>query len=182
MSAEYDYQLLKAYGEDVFVSAHVEIRRPHLVSIGSHVAIDSGFYCTTRALLGDYIHVGPYVSVIGGPEGQLTMRGFNTVGAGCRLLCASDEFLGAGLMGMAPPELRDTILYGPITFAMFASLGTNVVLHPGVTLGEGCVVGSCSLVTKDLEPWTIHYGVPARPIKTRPRERMLAAARGMGYR
>jgi acetyltransferase-like isoleucine patch superfamily enzyme len=50
-----------------------------------------------------------------------------------------------------------------------------------MTLAEGSVVGSCALVTQTTEPWTIYYGVPARPVKTRPSERMLAAAKALGY-
>lgn len=180
-SHEYEYSNLAACGTDVFISGNVEIRRPSLVSLGSHIAIDSGFYCTVAAELGDYIHIGPYVTVIGGGKTALRLRGFNTIGAGCRLLCASDEFLGHGLVGMSPPEYRDHVRYAPIEFQLFASLGTNVVVHPGVTLGEGSVVGSCSLVTKSTEPWTIYFGVPARKVRTRPRDRMLAAARAMGY-
>lgn len=181
MIEQYDYTLLESYGEDVFISRNVEIRRPHLVVLGSHIAIDSGFYCTTELLIKDYIHIGPYVTVIGGEKGLLKMFGFNTIGAGSRLLCASDEFLGEGLVGMSPPEYRDKVKYAPINFEMFASLGTNVVIHPGVKLGEGSVVGSCSLVTEDTEPWTIYYGIPARPIKHRPKEKMILAAKKMGY-
>ena len=180
-SPKYDLTNLSATGGDVFVSANVEIRRPHLVRLGSHIAIDSGFYCTTAAVLGDYIHIGPYVTVIGGPRAALKMAGFNTIGAGSRLLCASDEFLGAGLVGMAPDEFRDVVRVAPIELDFFASTGTNVVIHPGVTLAEGSVVGSCSLVTRSTEPWTIYRGVPAKPWKDRPRSKMIEAARKLGY-
>lgn len=180
-SPKYDLTRLAACGQDVFISANVEIRRPHLVRVGSHVAVDSGFYCTTGAVLGDYIHVGPSVTVIGGAPALLRMAGFNTVGAGSRILCASDEFLGAGLAGIAPAQFRDIVHLEPVIFEAFASLGTNVVVHPGVTLAEGSVVGSCALVTKSTEPWTIYHGIPARPWKERPRTRMIEAARALGY-
>ncbi len=181
MSGQYDYKKLASCGDDVFVSSTVEIRRPHLVRIGSHVAIDTGFYCTTEASIGDYIHIGPYVTVIGGAEGQFVLRNFNTIGAGSRVLCATDSFLGEGIVGMGPPEFRDMVRHEPVIFEMFASVGTNVVIHPGVTLAEGSVVGSCSLVTKSTEPWTIYFGVPAKPVRLRPRERMLAAAKALKY-
>jgi acetyltransferase-like isoleucine patch superfamily enzyme len=181
VAREYDYKLLKAAGEDLFISGNVEIRRPLLVSAGCHIAIDSGFYCTVGAEMGDYVHIGPYVTVIGGAEGRLVLKGFNTIGAGSRVLCASDEFLGAGLVGMSPPEYRDRVKVAPVIFQMFASVGTNVVIHPGVTLAEGSVVGSCSLVTRSTEPWTIYTGVPARPLRKRPSRAMKAAARRMGY-
>jgi len=182
MVAEYDHTLLKRCGDDVFISAAVEIRRPHLVSVGDHVAIDTGFYCTVAAEIGDYIHIGPYVTVIGGGEGLLRMAAFTTIAAGCRIACSSDAHLGAGLVGPTiPAEFRDDVTFGEVTLEVFASLGTNVVVHPGVTLAVGSVVGSCSLVTHNTEPWTIYHGVPARPVRARPSQRMLAAARSLGY-
>lgn len=177
-----DYGLLHAVGADVFISASVEIRRPHLVIVGSHVAVDSGFYCTVAAELGDYIHIGPHVTAIGGAGSTLRMSHFTTIGAGSRLVCGSDEFLGEGLLGYAVPHrYRDNVQESTVTLAMFASLGTNVVVHPGVTLAEGSVVGSCSLVTQNTEPWTIYHGIPARPVRERPREKMIAAAAALGY-
>jgi acetyltransferase-like isoleucine patch superfamily enzyme len=178
---EFDYLALASAGSDVFISRNVELRNPGLVSVGSHIAIDSGFFCTVGASIGDYVHIGPYVSVIGGATARLTMQGFNTAGAGSRILCASDEFLGHGLVGMSPPEHRDRVNYAPVTFELFASIGTNVVVHPGVTLGEGSVVGSCSLVTRNTEPWSIYFGTPARRIRSRPKDRMIAAGRNLGY-
>lgn len=183
MAREFDYQLLARCGEDVFISANVEIRRPHLVAIGSHVAIDSGFYCTVGTTMGDYIHIAPYVTAIGGAEGLLRMGHFTTIAAGSRIVCASDEHLGEGFVGPTIPEkYRDKILRAPVVFEDFASVGSNVVILPGVTLAEGCVIGACSLVNRSTEPWTIYAGVPAKPLKVRRRDRMLAMAKEMGYR
>jgi acetyltransferase-like isoleucine patch superfamily enzyme len=183
MSREYDYALLKSCGEDVFISGNVEIRRPQLVSVGSHVAIDSGFYCTVGAQLGDYIHVGPYVTVIGGAKASLRMGHFTTISAGCRLICASDAFDGDGFTSTTvPPPYRDRVVNAPIVVEDFAGLATNVVVVPGVTIGEGSVVGSCSLVMASTEPWTIYAGTPARALRARPREKMLVMARELRYR
>jgi galactoside O-acetyltransferase len=81
----------------------------------------------------------------------------------------------------APEEFRDTVDFGTIRCERFAGLGTNVVVMPNVTIGEGSVVGACSLVTKDTEPWTVYVGVPARAVKIRPREKMLEYAKRLGY-
>ena len=180
-SPKYDLTRLAACGEDVFISANVEIRRPHLLRLGRHIAIDTGFYCTTAVELGDYIHIGPYVTIIGGESALLQMAGFNTIGAGSRILCATDEFFGAGLVGMSPPEFRDVVRVEPVRFEAFVNVGTNVVIHPGITLAEGCVIGSCALVTKSTEPWTIYRGIPARPWKKRPKEKMIESAHKLGY-
>jgi dTDP-4-amino-4,6-dideoxy-D-glucose acyltransferase len=182
-SPQYDYRFLKSRGQDVFISAAVEIRRPHLVSIGSHVAIDTGFYCTCGLDAGDYIHIAPYVTVIGGLKGILRMGHFTTIAAGSRIVCASDEFMGEGFTSTTVPErFRDNVIVAPVVLELFAGVGTNVVILPGVTLAEGSVIGACSLVTKNTEPWMVYAGIPARPLKARRREKMIAMAKELGYR
>lgn len=182
MTMEYDYSLLNKCGKDTFISANVEIRRPHLVTVGNHTAIDSGFYCTVAADIGDYIHIAPYITVIGGAKGEWRMDHFSTLAAGSRIICASDDHLGEGLVGPTiPEEFKDHITYGPVVFEKFANVGTGVVVMPGVTLAEGTVVGANSLVTKSTEPWTIYIGSPARPIKMRAKVKMIEYARQLGY-
>ena len=180
---QYNQSLLKSVGEDVFINANVEIRRPHLVSVGNHVAIDSGFYITTKAEIGDYIHIAPYVAVIVGSNGFLKMGNFTNFSVGGRIICGSDEFLGEGLITAPgiPKQYRDNLKVEPVVFKDFANTGANVVIFPGVTLGEGSVIGACSLVTQDTEPWTLYVGIPAKPIKKRPKEKMLQYARELGY-
>jgi len=179
LSAQYDKSLLNKCGEDVFISANVEIRRPQLVTVGEHVAIDTGFYLTTQAIIGDYIHIAPYVTIIGGAQGLVEMGHFSSIAAGSRVICASDKHMGAGLMGpTVPEEFHDEITFAPVIFERFASIGTNVVVLPGVRLAEGSVVGACSMITKDTEPWTVYI---AKPIKIRPRETMLEYAKKLGY-
>ena len=181
-SNQYDYRLLKNCGEGVFISAHVEIRRPHLVTVGNQVAIDSGVYITTQADIGDYVHLAPYITIIGGEKSKVLIDHFVTIAAGSRLIVGSDSFLGDGFTSVTVPEkYRDTVKYSTIHCQRFAGIGTNVVIMPGVTIAEGSVIGACSLVTKDTEPWTIYTGVPARAIKTRKMEKMMAYAKELGY-
>ena|SRR6185369_706412 len=181
-SKQYDYALLKHCGEDVFISATTEIRRPHLFSVGNHAAIDSGVYITTGATIGDYVHIGPYVTIIGGAKSHLHMDHFSTIAAGSRIVAGSDEFLGEGFTSVTVPDkYRDTVQHSTIHIQRFVGIGTNVVILPGVVIAEGTVIGACSLVTKDTEPWTIYTGVPALPVKTRKKDKMLEFAREMGY-
>jgi len=66
-------------GSDVFIDKNVNITKPELVNIGNHVAIDYGFHCTTQLDIGDYSHIGPHVSCIGGKDGLLITKGFNNI-------------------------------------------------------------------------------------------------------
>ncbi len=54
---------------------------------------------------------------------------------------------------------------GSITIGADAWIGAGVVILPNVTIGEGAVVGANSVVTKDVPPYTIVGGIPAKPIK-----------------
>ena len=183
MNTRYDTKKLAACGEDVVIHADVEIKRAHKVRIGSHVAIDKGFYCTVGADIGDYVHIGPYVTAIGGEDGHLTLNHFATIAAGSRIVTVGDEHTGHGLVGPTiPPEFRDKLIVGPVILEMFANVGTNAVILPGITLSEECVIAACSLVAQSTQPWTVYAGVPARPVRERPRDRILEMARKMGYR
>lgn len=47
-------------------------------------------------------------------------------------------------------------------------IGTNAIIMDGVVVGDGAVIGAGAVVTKDVEPYAIAVGVPARTIKYRP--------------
>lgn len=183
MPSEYQTSAFAKIGNDVCIGPYVDIRRPHLVSIGDHVAIDNGAYITTAAEIEDYVHIGPCVTVVGGERARLIMHNFTNLAAGCRVICGSDRFQGEGLIGPAslPDQYKDRMNLAPVVLENFANVGTNVVIMPGVTLAEGSVIGACALVTKSTEPWTIYTGIPAKPIKTRPRETMIRYAEELGY-
>lgn len=55
----------------------------------------------------------------------------------------------------------------PITIKDNVWVATGAVVLPGVTICEGAVVGAGSVVTKDVEPWTVVAGNPAKFIKKR---------------
>jgi acetyltransferase-like isoleucine patch superfamily enzyme len=167
----------KKIGEDVNIADFVVIKRPELVTIGNHVAIDSFFYSTTQMEIGDYVHISPHVGVIGGKNGLLKIGNFCFVSLGARLICASEEFFGEGLIGpIIPAKYHDKIICAPIVFEDHAGVAANVTILPGVTLAEGSVIAANSLVTRSTEPWTIYKGSPAKPYKERKATRMLKYA------
>jgi len=44
-------------------------------------------------------------------------------------------------------------------------VGGNVIILPGVNIGEGCTIGSGSVVTRDVPAWSVAMGSPARVVK-----------------
>lgn len=57
----------------------------------------------------------------------------------------------------------------PIHLGKGSSTGTGTIIMPGVTIGEGAIIGAGSLVTKDIPAWTIALGSPAKVVKEIPR-------------
>jgi len=54
----------------------------------------------------------------------------------------------------------------PVTIENDVWLGGNVVVLPGITIGQGSVIGAGSIVTKDIPPFSVAVGSPAKVIKT----------------
>jgi phosphonate metabolism protein (transferase hexapeptide repeat family) len=60
-------------------------------------------------------------------------------------------------------------------------IGHGAVIMPGVTIGHGAVIGSSAVVTKDVDPYTIVAGVPARVIKRRHPENLAERLIALGW-
>jgi len=56
----------------------------------------------------------------------------------------------------------------PIRVGDGARIATDSVILPGVTIGDGAVVGARSLVTRDCDPHTLYMGQPARKVRQLP--------------
>lgn len=57
---------------------------------------------------------------------------------------------------------------GPVTIGNHVYIGCRVTILPNVTIGEGAVIASGAVVTRDVQPWVLVGGVPAKFIRTRP--------------
>jgi len=54
-------------------------------------------------------------------------------------------------------------------FGAYAWVCARASFGPGVSMGDGAVLGLGSVATRDLEPWTVYAGVPAVKVKDRKR-------------
>jgi len=166
---------LKSIGKDVIIREWVRFVRPENISIGNYVMIDDFVLVSGgRPELTDirsHVHIACFSSIIG--SGGVTMEDFSGLSPGCRLFSETDDYVDGGLINpTVPVEFRNPRI-GRIILGRFVTLGGNCVVLPGVTIGEGATVGAGSLVTKDLEPWTVNIGAPAKPIKMRNKEEVL---------
>ncbi len=56
---------------------------------------------------------------------------------------------------------------GDIVIGNDVWIGYEAVIMAGVTVGDGAIIGTCAVVTKDVPPYTIVGGIPAKPIRKR---------------
>ncbi len=172
--------IFKQEGIDLYVDVTSRIKHPESIEVGNHVAIDMGVYLSTSATIGDYVHIAPYTCIIGGPDSMLIMDHFSGISAGSKILCGSDDFTKGMMNPQVPIKYRSPKI-SKVHFKAFSCIGVNCVVMPGVTLAEGSVVGSNSVLTKDTEPWTIYVGNPAKPVKIRDKKFIIKYAKELGY-
>ena len=168
---------LKHHGENTIVYPLARIVYPEMVSIGDHCIIDDFTFIHggQGVTLGDYVHIAVQALIMGG--GVCEIGPFSGIAMGAQILTGSDDYTGVTLLGPAimPPfrrPIRSFVRIGRQTV-----IGAQSVVLPGVTIGDGVAVGAMSLVTKDLPPWTLCYGTPARPHRDRPRREIEALER-----
>ncbi len=163
----------KEAGEQVEIFEPVSLIGPENFLIKERVRI-SEFTLITGGqgiYIGNFIHIANHVSIVGG--GVCIIEDFVGICAGSRVITGTDDISGKGIPSpMVSPEFR-SFYRSYVVLKKHSFIGTNVVIHPGVTIGEGVVVASGSVVTKDLDDWGIYKGVPAKRVKDRDKDIIL---------
>ena len=109
--------------------------------------------------------------------GQLSIGANSTINRGCRLDSRGSLTIGDNvsmstdvIVLTASHDIQASDFAGfnsPVTIGDYVFIGTRAMILPGVTLGKGCVIAAGAVVSRDVSPYTIVGGVPARPIGTR---------------
>ncbi|WP_183578620.1 acyltransferase [Mucilaginibacter sp. X5P1] len=107
-----------------------------------------------------FVYIGEYVVIYG--HGGVHI-GANSLIAMHTCIVSSNH----GIPGQNVPirSMPDILL--PVKIGTDVWIGTGCTILGGVTIGDGCVVGAGSIVTKDLPPYSISIGSPAKVIKYR---------------
>ena len=112
--------------------------------------------------MGKNVHIGHQVRLDFGNAERITVEDDVVLANGVTLWCHMRD-MKTYRVGMKAMDLPAK--YGDIHLGKGCYVGLNVTILPGVHIGEGAVIGSCALVTKDVPAWTIATGVPAQVVK-----------------
>lgn len=129
---------LLVFGKRVGILGNFTVVNPSNVSIGKHCGINHGVFILghTRVDIGDYVVLSARVMLID---------------------------TGLEIAGFAKAE-HPVHVAGPVRIEDGAWIGAGAIILPGVTVGRKSVVGAGSVVTRDVPPYSIVAGNPARII------------------
>jgi len=131
-------ELMPNRGKDVYLQGPIYFDFGTNITMGDNSYANFNFTVldTGKVTIGKYVFIGPNVSLL------------------CPIhpLCHED---------------RNTCVErtGAIVIGDNCWLGGSVTVCPGVTIGEGCVIGAGSVVTKDIPPYSVAVGNPCRVIR-----------------
>ncbi|MZR63091.1 DapH/DapD/GlmU-related protein [Alcanivorax sp. DP30] len=151
------------FGADCFVAPQAvllaEPGRDIIVADGSQIAADCVIHGPVS--LGRRVSINHHVSLDGGAAG-IHIGDDSRIAAYCTLYAFNH--------GMAAdrPVREQPVSSQGIHIGRDVWIGARVGIVDGVTIGDHAVVGMGAVVTRDVPPWTIVAGNPARPIGRRP--------------
>ena len=147
----------RPFGGPLFRQWRVCVLRAFGAEIGTKCAISASaaIWAPWNLVVGNVVAIGPRVKVYN--PGKILIRDKVTVSQDATLCTASHDFTLPA----------NPLVTAPIRIDSFAWVAAEAFVGMGVTVGEGAVVGARAAVFKDVEPWTVVGGNPAKFIKKR---------------
>lgn len=160
---------ISGYENEIYVKP--TLKNPN-ICVGEFTYIaDSDFESHVTHLYdwnGDRLIIGKFCQIAAGVE--FVMNGAN------HQMNAVTTFPFYTLEGwdMSPPEKHDLPLKGDTVIGSDVWVGQNTVILPGVHIGDGAIIGADSVVGSDIAPYTVVVGNPARPLRKRFDDELIA--------
>lgn len=136
-------------------------RRVLLRIFGARIASTAGVYPSARIWspanlkMGEFAFIGPRVQVYS--MAMITFAPYSLASQGAHLCTGTHDV----------EDVNFQLQAWPISIGFRAWIAAEAFVGPGVRVGEGAVLGARSCAFRDLNPWTVYVGNPARPLKER---------------
>lgn len=160
---------LKIKNPTLNIEDNVRVVSPQNLIIGRNVEIDSGVFLHCggmewsnfkgKIIIGDHSYIGPNSVLFGAGEIEIG----NDVLISPNVTISSHQHT---YKDIDIPMRRQPVSFKKIIIEDNVWIGSNAVILPGIVLRRGSVIGAGSVVTKDVLPYTVVAGVPAKTIKT----------------
>lgn len=156
-----------------------------LARLGQGVVFEPGVlvFHPENIEIGDNVYVGHGAILKGYYKGRMRIGANTWIGQGAFIHSAGDVTIGE-TVGIAPyvkvltsfhteagrdvPILAAPIELSPVVIEDDSDVGIGAILLPGVTVGRGAQVGAGAVVTRDVPPFAVVAGNPARILRYRP--------------
>lgn len=138
------YSKMKKVGKNIHICKDYSISALNNIEIGSHVWIGEKFYAKG--------------------EGGIKIGSGTIISRNVEIWTSNHNYDSLDLVTI-PYDKR--FVYKPVCIEENVWIGSRVIILPGVTIGEGAVIGAGAVVTKDIPPYAVVGGNPARVLKYR---------------
>jgi acetyltransferase-like isoleucine patch superfamily enzyme len=128
------------------------------VALSPNVSLRNG----ERIVIGARSHIGEYCALWAGNDTGRIVIGEDALFGPRVYITASNYQFEPGIPVMLQPHVEADVVIGARVW-----LGVGVIVLPGVTVGDECIVAAGSVVTRDLPPGAVAAGVPARVVRMR---------------
>jgi acetyltransferase-like isoleucine patch superfamily enzyme len=159
----------KNLGENVLISTRVSLYRINLISVGDNSRIDDFCVLSGDIDIGKNVHITTHCAITSTRE-PIVISDYVVIALGTYIFSSVDDFSGHSLTNPTIPLEFRKVTHGKVVLEKHVIIGANSVVFPGVTISEGCAIGSMSLINKTTKPWGIYVGIPAKRIKDRKRD------------
>jgi acetyltransferase-like isoleucine patch superfamily enzyme len=153
----------RRFGNGVSIHGGVGFKHLETFEIGNGVFIGAQSFIQGRfdgtCVIGDNVWIGPQSYF---DARSLVIEDYVGWGPGAKVLGSTHSGVPIEI-----PIVQTDLEIKPVRIGAWADIGTNAVILPGVTIGKGSIVGAGSVVTKDVAPFSIVAGSPAKFLKWR---------------
>ncbi|BBO80267.1 hypothetical protein DSCO28_08330 [Desulfosarcina ovata subsp. sediminis] len=132
------------------------------LSIGARSVVSPGACIQGQVAIGEDTSVNAYSILVGVKNGPITIGNGVRIAPHVMMFANNHRFANTDI-----PIHKQAGKAGPITVEDDVWIAGMVMITAGVHIGHGSVIGAGAVVTKDIPPWSVAVGVPARVIKSR---------------